>query len=482
MAPEYGAAREGAWAESLELQAVHIALESRLRFIREVAEGKINVFALSRDELVDALAQAGYAPSEGGCGYLLSTDIASMTVDGVQRLERERDDTLEGIKAAKASAALYAREQLRARMDALGQRKVRFEEALGTLGRHRETLERDAGALQEEVKTKMAAVEVALSSREAELVMQVGRIEETKKTQLADAREDLQNAAAALTSSIEEVETVLAKSDPYDFLEAAAAVEAAVDEALRRGERGFVVPDASFKLKLNTEPQMTAIRHIGMSDSEVGGVGRAGEHSATQPSPKVRAQVPKDAPSHASPASLSLPAAHPGGDRELQGTDTWSHNGAHERAGGRGGGEMADAVGADGEGGKGAASGGGGGSGGRSVPKVEKTQIHMISPGVSVRACRLLFVCLLACLFVCLCIHLSQGRQRSSSVTLLIVEVCIYDCRRGASAAASSPSPPPSPHRSALPTNTRRDSSGVTGTEARARRTLAGWLPGVRRL
>ena len=34
MAPECGAAREGAWAESLELQAVHIALESRLRFIR----------------------------------------------------------------------------------------------------------------------------------------------------------------------------------------------------------------------------------------------------------------------------------------------------------------------------------------------------------------------------------------------------------------------------------------------------------------
>ena len=389
-------AREGAWAEVGKLQAAHTALESRLRFIREVAEGKLNVFSLSRVELLDALGKAGYpaAHAGGGCEYLLTTDVSCMTVDGVERLEREREDARVGIKAAKASAALFAREQLKARMEALGQKKMCFEEALGLLASHRETLERDAEGLQEEVKTKMAAVEVALSSREAELLVQVGRVEQTKKAQLADARDDLQRTAAALTSSIEDVESLLGKTDPYDFLEAAAAVEATIEESLRKAERGFTAPDASFKLKIDTEPQMMAIRQIQMSESGVGpGGGRGGR---AQASPQLGAQTIKDSSGASllgslASSSLSLPATHPGADERKGAEESSLHSHAikaHSDEGGceEGGGEALGVVDGESAGGKGnLLESKAGSGGGRGAPKVEKTQIHMISPGVSGR-------------------------------------------------------------------------------------------------
>ena len=110
-------AREGAWSDMVKLQTAHAALESQLRFIREAAEGKIKIFTLSREELLDSLGKAGYPASDsaaGGYEYLLTTNVACMTVDGVQRLEKERDDTLARMNAAKASAALFAREQVRA--------------------------------------------------------------------------------------------------------------------------------------------------------------------------------------------------------------------------------------------------------------------------------------------------------------------------------------------------------------------------------
>ena len=219
-------ARVGAWAEMGELKSALALLEGRLRFIREAGEGKIGVFTLTRAQLLDALAAASYPPSaEGGHAYLLATDVACMTVDGVQRLEREREETLARIAAAKASAALHAREQLKARIAALEQKKLRFSDVLGTLTERKEVVERDAAALQNDVKTKMAAVDAALTTREAELLQQVGRIEQTKRTQLAETGEHLQSKAKAITRCIEEIDLALSKPDPYDFLETAAAVE-----------------------------------------------------------------------------------------------------------------------------------------------------------------------------------------------------------------------------------------------------------------
>ena len=131
-------ARESAWLEIGELQLQHAAIQGRLRFIREAAEGKLNIFARTREELLDSLAKAGYPPGEdGGFGYLLSTDVSSMLVDGVQRLERKRDDTLARIKNAKACAALYAREQLNARIGALEKKKLRFKDVLSMLTDHK---------------------------------------------------------------------------------------------------------------------------------------------------------------------------------------------------------------------------------------------------------------------------------------------------------------------------------------------------------
>ena len=221
-------AREDAWAEMGELKMAHGIIEARLRFIREAAEGRLNIFALTGAELCDSLAKAGFPPSPedgGGYDYLLTTNVSSMTVDGVQLLERERDETLASMNAAKASAALFAREQLKIRMDALAAKKQRFEGVLSTLASNKEALERTAAELRDEVSMKMLAVEVAVSSREAELLQQVARIEQTKKTQVSETSEDLQTMAKSLTSCIEDVESALAKSDPYDFLEAAAAVE-----------------------------------------------------------------------------------------------------------------------------------------------------------------------------------------------------------------------------------------------------------------
>jgi len=108
-------AREGAWAELGETRMAHEEIESRLRFIRDAAEGRISIFKLTRDELSKSFARAGYPPShaEGGYQYLLDTDISSMTVEGVQQLERERDETLAQKNAAKASAALFARQQIK---------------------------------------------------------------------------------------------------------------------------------------------------------------------------------------------------------------------------------------------------------------------------------------------------------------------------------------------------------------------------------
>ena len=244
-------AREGAWKEMGELQAANAALESRLRFIREAAEGKIRLFSLSRKELLDALSKAGYPPgTTGGYEYLLATDISCMTVDGVQQLERERDNALARINEAKKSAALFAREQLKARMHALEQKKLRFEDVLSTLDKHKEALARDAATLQEQVVTKIAAVDVALASREAELLLQVGRIEQTKKGQCRDAGAELRSTGEVLTACVTDLETVLAHSDPYDFLAAASAVESAVQDALRRGDRGFagIIPYSGNKL------------------------------------------------------------------------------------------------------------------------------------------------------------------------------------------------------------------------------------------
>jgi len=89
----------------------------------------------------------------------------------------------------------------------------------------KETLDKHADTLHDEVKIKITAVDTALSVREAELLQQVGRIKQTKKTQLMETTEDLHNMAKSLTTCIEEMESALSKSDPYDFLEAAAAVE-----------------------------------------------------------------------------------------------------------------------------------------------------------------------------------------------------------------------------------------------------------------
>ena len=75
---------------------------------------------------------------------------------------------------------------------------------------------------------KIASVDTALTSRETELLQQVMRIEQTKKTQLKETAEDLQSLGKSLTGCIEDMEQALAKTDPYDFLEAAAAVEVRV--------------------------------------------------------------------------------------------------------------------------------------------------------------------------------------------------------------------------------------------------------------
>jgi len=374
-------AREDAWGEMREMKEALAMLESRLRFIREAGEGKIRVFALTHAQLLDSLAAAGYPPSaRGGHEYLLSIDVSCMTLDGVQQLEREREDTLARIGVAKASAALYAREQLMARIGALEQKKLRFSDALGTLAQRKEAAEKHAAALQVEVKNKMAAVDAALTTREAELLLQVGRIEQTKKTQIAETGEGLQRKAKSITSCIEEIDLALAKPDPYDFLEAAASVEGNVEDFLLRCDRGFAAPDPSFQLRLDVDSQIAAIRHITMAE------GPRGTHSAPHADAVGVDCLSLPRPARNGSKEEGAKAAQAGG---AEGEGLASEEGREQLAGGEGseggeGGEGAERLSA------GRARGAGGG---RKQPLVEMTQIHTFSPGVS-------------------------GRQRSSIITV----------------------------------------------------------------
>ena len=322
-------------------------------------------------------------------------------MDGMRRLEAEQDAALRSMNAAKASAALFAREQLKLRMATLDEKKQRFNQVLDANSTHKDVLDKSAAELQEEVAAKMLAVDVALASREAELLEQVARVEKTKKTQLMETTEDLQAMAANLTTCVEEVEQVLAKSDPYDFLEAAAAVEGSVEEMLREGNRGFAAPDPSFQLTLHSDRTIAHVRQITLAEnggrafSE--GVVRAG-HSPLSSQEIVATTSPHGSPEPRRRETADAEGAEPNKTAEVrkyaeEEMRAASHGAVDDGsanvvgAGGeglRGAGESASSSGS-GSVGRRTALGAGSGGGGKTAAQVEKTQIHMISPGLSGR-------------------------------------------------------------------------------------------------
>ena len=155
-----------------------------------------------------------------------------------------------------------------------------------------------------------------------------------------------------------------------------------VEDFLRRGDRGFAAPDASFQLRMDVDSQVNAIRQIAMSD----GLGPRAVHTPTQHGAEVSAAAPES-------SGVTVLATK---DRQGVGAGAGGHvsTGA-VNAKGSGGGHGEAHPGQEGGENAGTASGWGGrGAGGRAgtagtsssaAKVVEKTQIHTFSPGLSGR-------------------------------------------------------------------------------------------------
>jgi hypothetical protein len=70
---------------------------------------------------LDQLKERGYDATDGSAGYsyLLDTPASCFTIDGVEKLQAEKERTAEQLSSSRAAAARVARAKIKAEIDAL---------------------------------------------------------------------------------------------------------------------------------------------------------------------------------------------------------------------------------------------------------------------------------------------------------------------------------------------------------------------------
>jgi len=191
-----------AWVEAQALRERLSVLDAQCNLVAAVRNGSLSLTQESEDDLVQALRAGGYA-TKGveGFRHLLQLPAVTFTGTGLGALSEQRDAAREQLQALRKEAAQYAREQARARVEAGEAQQARLAEAVKALQDYKAEAGRSVTALQEEARAKLAAVLEAVAAREGELLAQALRVEQTKKTQLAEQAEELQGMVAALDAS-----------------------------------------------------------------------------------------------------------------------------------------------------------------------------------------------------------------------------------------------------------------------------------------
>jgi DNA topoisomerase-2 len=70
-------------------------LDARSRFCESVASGELPLRSMSKQALVEELQRRSFAMVDGSFDYLLNTPIYSLTMERMQRLQKDRDELLQ---------------------------------------------------------------------------------------------------------------------------------------------------------------------------------------------------------------------------------------------------------------------------------------------------------------------------------------------------------------------------------------------------
>eukprot|EP00960_Hanusia_phi_P044806 756826-Hanusia_phi.AAC.2 len=109
-----------------------------------------------------------------------------------------------GVRKKKLAGVLTCL-QLQERKQNIQRRKEKLEQILSELNNKKEELLKNVASLNEDMRQKVGTVADALDQREIELLNQINRLEQTKKTQQVEIREDLKvddGEDAAMTNDL----------------------------------------------------------------------------------------------------------------------------------------------------------------------------------------------------------------------------------------------------------------------------------------